>query len=244
MNKPLLHLIPFFFLFLVGCQKEVTIAPEAPTPPLPYFKATLNGQPFSLQAEGSVTLNVGNGSFAPVFSKSDGAYGYWTKDFDRDSAFIRSFSEIRKSKEDWMSSVEIEFIHFLYNRRVNPFPDSTQYALSSQAEFEKLFAIGAYPFQNEIWNRGIISGVNITYQDVKEGKREYWSTAKHPNARGNTFQIVESTKYPMSGASASRNPVQLVKMKFNCTLYNPEGDSLVLRDGEWLGHFENYFSRQ
>jgi hypothetical protein len=244
MNKSLFHLIPFLFLFLAGCQKEVTIAPQAPTPPLPYFKATLNGLPYSLQAEDSVNLNIGNGSSAPIFSRSDGGYGYSIKDIDRDSAFIRCFSEIRKSKEDWMTGVEIEFTHFLYNHTPNPVRDSIHNALSSQAEFEILFSVGAYPYQYEIWDPSIISGVNIIYRDVKGGKREYWSTAKHPNASGNTFQIVESTKYPTLGASASHNPLQLVKVKFNCTLYNPEGDSLMLKDGEWLGLFENYFSHK
>lgn len=235
MNKSLLHLIPFFFLFLVGCQKEVTIAPEAPTPPLPYFKATLNGQPYSLQAEG-----VGSHS-ASIYSTSQGSYGYRTKDMDRDSAYIGSKSIISPSNSKLITGVEIEFTHFLYNHPKNPFVDSIHYALSSQAEFEKLFAVGAYPYQYEVVDPSIKSGVTIIYRDVQG---EYWSTAKHPNASGNTFQIVESTQYPTLGATASHNPLQLVKMKFNCTLYNPEGDSLVLKDGEWLGLFENYFSHK
>lgn len=211
---------------------------------MPYFKATLNGLPYSLQAEGVVNLNIGNGAFASIYSTSQGSYGYRTKDIDRDSAYIRCFSEIRTSQSNLQTGVEIEFVHFLYNYPKNPFPDSVNYALSSQAEFEKLFAVGAYPYQYEIWDRNIKSGVKIIYRDVQGGKGQYWSTAKHPNASGNTFQIVESTQYPTLGASASHNPLQLVKMKFNCTLYNQKGDSLVLKDGECLGLYENFFTHK
>lgn len=227
-QQPLLLLL-LVLLFVAACEQKEAAPIQ---PPKPYVQATLNGVFYRLQAAGIRNLNIAID--ASIYNSCQGGHGYRITD-RRDTSIINFSSSITTQQGE---GVEIEFVHFLPNEQLRVLPDSLNYVLSSQAQFERLLAIGAYPYREEVVSH-YRSGVIIRYRD---GQGNIWTSATHPKASGNTFQIVDSAKYPT--LSAFNNSLQKVKMNFTCTLYDAKGDSLVLKEGEFLGFYENFSTQK
>ncbi len=155
-------------------------------------------------------------------------------------------SEIR-GRQTEMGRISVTFIHYLVNQELVLLPNDPIRELRSEADFQHLLSKGAYPYEiapNPLLN----ASIRIEYIDQQSN---VWSSAltynqdhtaiPNTNAKGGTFQVVESTEYPLR--STRSNLLQLIKVKFGCKVYNEQGDSLSIDNAEFLGVFEDRYSQ-
>lgn len=106
------------------------------------------------------------------------------------------------------------------------------YAASTEADFKKFFAPGAYPFSSSKCSNFIFPGMILTWVD---SDNEAWGTLKEfGDQKGSSFTIVGIE----DGHDNKGNYFVKVKSRLNCKLYNSRtGAMKALTDGELVSFF-------
>jgi hypothetical protein len=227
MKRIQLYLFAIILLFISACNKEDDTAPAVKTLPV-YFKALINNVPLVLETnhlKRPSIDSVSNGPGGSAFSSS--------RDIDTANFIYNStIQDTRKNKQQFLT---IYFANYFNYPSGVPFPG-----------FDKVFIPGMRQFRYD-FSKWLGQAVAIQYRD-NDGI--YWSTSKQyiyatqvnipklPTFSGATFELVSVSDKTYLFPTPKAERTLLANIKFNCYLYNSNGDSIHLENAEFQGLFK------
>jgi hypothetical protein len=203
-----------------------------------YFKATVNKVPTKME---TTFFGLKDDTVYNRTSGSTGNQGFSNTGFHHASHIgderANSRQELVVHLAQYIDNKDLFFQDFLYR-----YKDSIQ--------FQNVFAVGPRNFSNNLSERNG-AAVAIEYRDpngkawtssYNVGDQISQTLPKVPTYAGHTFNIVSSI--PHKDLSNKGNKLQLVKINFDCYLYDSAGDSIHVENGEFQGLMECYWLKK
>ena len=189
-----------------------------------FLSCIINGD--SIELDSDATTTTGEGRLFPVDSLDSVLVNYRF-----------GIAESKNSPND-KNSFEIIFFENLHNSVISineKTPDSI---------FRSIFSIGQKTFiQNNSFEQNHETVALITWTDYQGIS---WATAKNvDNITGNEIKISNDRYFEITHSiyqdpdSQIKVDLHKIRATFNCVLYNMEGDSIRISDGEFVGIFSN-----
>lgn len=200
----------FFALLLMTFILGCDKEPETPAQSKYYFTGTL----------GSEDLRVDHNAVVVFHGGAGGSNG----DFFCSRSYV---SSLRSFTNENSPGVSINFENLLVYDETCDF-----YVIAE--DFPTAFTSGNYNYRDDSGNIDGSLEIFVEYRDENE---VYWSTTLGPQSTDASFAVTESGE-TTSTQYFSEQMVE-VKCTFECTLYNEDGDSLELSNGEAFYIFFN-----
>jgi len=219
--------IILFVVIVIGCNKEsidqnqfdINSSNE-------YFQCNINGEQIYFMSESTI---IGDGG--RIFPGDS-----------LDSTIVNYKFAIAKNEQDNdpKNSFRIVFyknFHYSVLNIEEPTPDSI---------FRNIFGLGEKPYiYNDSYPQNQESGILINWTD-NQGTN--WASAKNvENTTGNEITINKNRTFEITHSIYQDSHPQIklnlhkIRGYFNCVLYNLEGDSITMSNGEFVGIFSNRY---
>ncbi len=181
---------------------------------------------YSIELDSDATITGGGGRLFPVDSLDSVLVDY------------RSGIAEHKHPTNDINSFEIIFYENLHPSLLN------LNEITPDSIFRSFFSIGQKTFiQNNSFEQNHDAGVLITWTDNQSVS---WATAKNVhNITGNEINISDERYFEITHSiyqdphSQIKVDLHKIRATFNCVLYNIDGDSIILSNGEFVGVFSN-----